>query len=290
MDIKSLRLFQHLASTLHFSKTAQAMFVSPPTLTRVITRLEQECKAPLFVRNKRSVELTTQGRYLLEFANKTLSEYAELMQSIKAQDDALTGKLSLFCSVTASQSYLPAMLDKLRQQYPLVDVQLETGDHTLAVSKVIDRQADVSLAIHTPEFPAHLAFSFIDIVPLVLIVPKTMNIERWQDMPWNDINVVMPARGPSKRIVHHWFAENNIRPRVYAQVSGNEAIVSMVALNLGVGFVPTIVLENSVVKNKVRTFTVPNIEPYQLGVCYLKEREQEPLIRSLTQTLVGKFA
>ncbi|WP_371194299.1 HTH-type transcriptional activator IlvY [Glaciecola sp. SC05] len=287
MDIKSLKLFQHLANTLHFSKTAAAMYVSPPTLTRVITRLELECEATLFVRNNRSVVLTHAGQRLLEFAEHTLSQYAVLKQELKSKEEALSGELSLYCSVTASQSYLPAMLDKLQQEYPLVDIKLDTGDHALSIDKVASGQVDISLAMQTPNFPSHVAFGKFDVVPLVLIVPKNMSVERWEDVSWQQVQVVMPARGLSMRIVNEWFVEQHIRPRIYAQVSGNEAIVSMVALGLGVGFVPSIVLENSVVKNKVRALTVPNIEPYQLGICYLKARAEEPLIKTLTQLFVS---
>ncbi|MBT1451466.1 HTH-type transcriptional activator IlvY [Glaciecola sp. XM2] len=287
MDIKSLRLFQHLANSLHFSKSAAAMYVSPPTLTRVIARLEQECKSTLFVRNNRSVALTPAGHTLLEFANETLAQFAKMQNTMQTQQDALSGELSLYCSVTASQSYMPNILDRLHQQYPLVEIKLDTGDHSLAIDKVMSRAADIALATHVPDFPSHVSFAKLDTVPLVLIVPKTLNINAWEELNWADVNVVMPTGGPSKRIVHHWFAEHNIRPHVYAQVTGNEAIVSMVALGLGVGFVPKIVLENSVVKSKVKALKVASIEPYQLGVCYLTERENEPLIKSLSQLLVS---
>jgi LysR family positive regulator for ilvC len=287
MDIKSLRLFQHLASSLHFSKTASAMYVSAPTLSRVISRLEQECKATLFVRNNRSVVLTNAGRSLLAFANETLTQYSQMLQNMQSEQKALTGELSLYCSVTASQSYMPDILEKLHQQYPLVDIKLDTGDHTLALDKVMKREVDFALAIHIPDFPSHMHFAKLDTVPLVLIVPKNMNIDTWQAMQWQSANIILPARGPSRRIVQQWFAEQSIEPHVYAQVSGNEAIVSMVALGLGIGFVPSIVLENSMVKNKVKVFEVDSIEPYQLGLCYLNERASEPLIKAVSQLLVS---
>jgi LysR family positive regulator for ilvC len=110
-----------------------------------------------------------------------------------------------------------------------------------------------------------------------------MDVNSINDISWQASNVIMPARGPSRRIVHHWFAEQNIRPRVYAKVSGNEAIVSMVSLGLGIGFVPRLVLENSTAKNKVNSIAVDNIEPYQLGLCFLKERSNEPLLKTISQ-------
>ena len=61
MNIKSLHIFVHLSQSLHFSKTAQAMNVSPSTLSRLIQRLEEELGANLLIRDNRSVLLTEAG-------------------------------------------------------------------------------------------------------------------------------------------------------------------------------------------------------------------------------------
>ena len=92
---------------------------------------------------------------------------------------------------------------------------------------------------------------------------------------------ILPESGPSKRIVHHWFAEQGIRPRIYATVAGNEAIVSMVALGCGLGIVPEVVLDHSIVGQKVNRIALDDIEPYQLGLCCLQKRADEPAIRAL---------
>lgn len=285
MDIRSLQQFQHLATSLNYSKTAAATFVSPPTLTRIIMRLEDELGVSLFKRNNRNVALTQAGRRLLVFAEETLYNYYLMQSDFKQQHAELSGELSLYCSVTAAQTYLPNILDQMRVLHPLVDIKLETGDHELALSRLTaakkEETADIAIAIHTPDFPANIQFQAIDTVPLTLIVPKTLNVSKIQDIVWQNTKVILPARGPSRRIVHHWFAEQNIRPQVYAQVSGNEAIVSMVSLGLGIGFVPRLVLENSTAKTKVQSIEVNNIEAYRLGLCYLKERANERLIQSI---------
>lgn len=287
MDIKTLKHFQHLASSLSFSKTADAMFVSPPTLTRSIMRLEQECKAVLFQRDNRNVQLTQAGRRLLVFTDETLAKYHQVKSEMVELTDELKGELSLYCSVTAAQTYLPTILDSMRARYPAIEIKLDTGDHDQALKRISDVQndnvADLAIAIHTPNFPANIQFQAIDTVPLTLIVPVSMNINKIENISWHSSNVIMPSRGPSRRIVHHWFAEHNIRPKIYANVSGNEAIVSMVSLGFGIGFVPRIVLENSTAKNRVRSIAVDNIEPYQLGLCYLKSRANEPLLKTISQ-------
>jgi LysR family positive regulator for ilvC len=281
MDIRSLELFQHVASSLHFSKTAEALFVSPSTLSRAIQRLEQECGTPLFVRDNRKVKLTAAGAKLLGFSQQTLTEWKKVKGELQQQHQQLQGELSLFCSVTASQSHLPKLLDNFRHKYPQVEIKLSTGDPALSVSKVMQQEVDAAIAIHTPDFPAELQFLSLGEIPLVLIAPKDTMLNRLEQVDWRQHSLVLPESGPSKRIVHHWFAEQGIRPRVYAKVAGNEAIVSMVALGCGLGIVPQIVLDHSSLSQKVNRITLDDIEPYQLGLCCLRKRVDEPAIQAL---------
>lgn len=287
MDIRSLSIFEHLAHSLHFAKTAKAMHLSAPTLSRIIGRLEEETGALLFVRNNRSVSLTAAGLSFLEFAQTTLLRWQELQTLLHQQQTTLSGYLRFFCSVTASQSHLPRLLNVLSSQYPQIELKLDTGDPALATNVLIDGQADMAIAIHTPNFPPQISFHQLDEIPLVLITPKSLNVSQINQIVWHENKVIMPALGPSKRIVNHWFTEQGIRPKVYASVSGNEAIVSMVSLGLGVGFVPQIVLDNSVVKSKVNRISVADIEAYRLGLCYLKSRIDDPIINAVADLFIS---
>ncbi|WP_100642809.1 HTH-type transcriptional activator IlvY [Alteromonas facilis] len=281
MELRDLQLFCHLAGSLNFSQTASAMFVSPSTLSRVIQRIEQECGAVLFERNNRRVVLTHAGQQVLEFAEPMLSQWRQLKQTLNNDGEQLKGHLRFYCSVTASQSHLPRLLDKFRQQHPLVDFKLETGDPGIAVQRVLDDKCDIAIAINAPDLPAELYFKALAKVPLVLALPKRMGISHISQIDWRKTPVVMPESGPTRRTVHHWFAEAGIRPHVYASVGGNEAIVSMVALDCGVGFVPRVVLENSALQSQVDSVEVDNIEPYELGLCCQQGRKAERLIEAM---------
>lgn len=285
MDIRTLSLFQHLAHSLHFTRTAEAMYVSPSTLSRAIQRLEDECGATLFIRDNRSVKLTAIGKQVLNFCDQFINEWRALQQNINEQNDALHGELSIFCSVTASISHLPRLLDGFKTQYPQVEIKLFTGDPAEAEHRVLTQKADLAIAIHQPEFPKELVFQELDRIPLVLILPANDNHHNWQEIDWQKTPVVLPEAGPSKHIVHQWFKRQNIQPDVYANVAGNEAIVSMVALGCGIGIVPKIVIENSVIGNKIKVLEIPDIEPYLLGLTCLSKRSEEAAIKAFMQQL-----
>ncbi len=283
MDFRSLQLFNHLATSLHFGITAEAMYVSPSTLSRVIQRLEDELGCTLFKRDNRKVALTHSGHKLLSFSKQALKDWQQLKVDLKEDNDALQGELSVFCSVTASQSHLPAMLRQFRQQHPGVDIRLITGDPALAIEKVKGKQCDLSIAIYTPDMPTDLHFTALDNVPLVLIAPREWRLTQLSQLDWTKHQVIMPETGPTRRTAYHWFAEHGIRPNVYAYVGGNEAIVSMVALECGVGFVPKVVLDHSSMANAVTQIPVEDIEPYALGLCCLQDKQNEPLINAFMQ-------
>lgn len=283
MDFRSLQLFNHLATSLHFGETAEAMYVSPSTLSRVIQRLEEECGCVLFKRDNRKVALTHSGHKLLNFASQMLSDWQALQSELRHDSQALQGEIRLYCSVTASQSHLPAVLQRFRQRYPGVDIHLVTGDPGLAIDRVKQQQCDVAIAILAPDFPTDMSFSTLDKIPLRLIAPKDWRLSHISQLDWRKHQVILPESGPSRRVVHHWFAEHGIRPNVYATVGGNEAIVSMVALGCGVGFVPQVVLDHSSLAANVSKIPVADIEAYDIGLCCLQKRRHEPLINALFQ-------
>ena len=85
MDIKNLAMFNHLAQSLHFGKTAQAMYITPSTLSRAIQRLEQTVGTRLFERNNRAVTLTPSGRLFLQFSAQTLANWQTLQSELALQ-------------------------------------------------------------------------------------------------------------------------------------------------------------------------------------------------------------
>ncbi|MDP1756123.1 MAG: LysR family transcriptional regulator, partial [Pseudohongiella sp.] len=146
MDLKDLRYFLHLSKSLHFAKSSRELHISPSGLTRAIQRLEQELDVMVFERDNRTVALTQAGLLLRDYARQTLGDYSRLKTSIQEQSQDLRGRLSLFCSVTASYSFLHDLLDRFRIDYPNIELQLHTGDSAEALQRVTDEMDDVVIA------------------------------------------------------------------------------------------------------------------------------------------------
>ncbi|KFI14000.1 HTH-type transcriptional activator IlvY [Vibrio coralliilyticus] len=285
MNIKSLQLFIHLCDSKSFAKTASAMHVSPSALSRQVQKLEAETGQELFVRDNRSVELTPAAKKLLPVALKILGEWQNLNAQLQGHEEELKGEIRLFCSVTASYSHLPELLSEFRLQHPFIEFKLSTGDPAQAINKVLNDEVDVAISAQPEALPAKLKFETISEIPLSVIAPvgvSHFSEELQKDKPnWSSIPFIVPESGTARDRANTWFKAMRIKPNIYAQVSGHEAIVSMVALGCGVGIAPDVVINNSPVKEKIQRLKVASIKPFKLGVCCKRSQLDNPLVKAL---------
>lgn len=286
MNIKSLEVFLSLVESKNFAQTAKQQHLSPSALTRQIQKLEQSLDTLLFVRDNRGVELTDAGKKLIPVAQKITQEWQQFQLQIKGKDLDLHGNLRLFCSVTASFSHLPALLTNFRNTYPYIDLKLSTGDPAQALDKLFDAQADIVISALPSPPPARLAYRIIGDISLSIIAPVAESSFSTQleakHIDWQKVPFIIPETGIARDRCDHWFKEMKIKtPNIYAQVSGHEGVVSMVALGLGIGIAPDVVIDNSPIKDKVRRINLKPVKSFELGLCCLKSQLETPLIKAL---------
>lgn len=278
MDFNELKLFLHLSSTLNFNKTSRDCFISPSTLSRSIKRLEDELEYKLFERDNRSVELTESGKIFQSYARDTLSKYQSMMNTLSGTQKDISGTLKVFCSVTASYTFMRELVNKFRNLYPDVHIKLSTGAAADAIKQTLSNEVDISMSAKPTTLPKGLLFKTVSLNRLVFIVSK----ERL------DLNIidkstplVVPDHGVARKIFDQWARENGITPNIYSEVSGNEAILSMVSLGCGIGIVPQIVLENSPFKEYISVLNEDNeLGTYEVGVCATKRKLQIPVVQA----------
>ncbi|MBU1405930.1 MAG: HTH-type transcriptional activator IlvY [Proteobacteria bacterium] len=283
MDMEELKLFRHLAESLHFGKTSRACHVTPSALTRTIQRIEAEVGERLFDRDNRSVRLTRAGEGLKQYAEESIERWKTLKESL-ASDTALHGDISLYCSVTAAYSILPGILSRFRTACPEVHIKLQTGDAAQGVARLRNNEVEVIIDA-LPDKQAHgLEFMPLTETPLVFIAPPAFPETVIRDGPeidWRKTPLIVAEQGLSRERLDRWFAAKKILPNIYAQVAGNEAIIAMVSLGCGVGVVPLLVLEKSPLQEQITVLEVfPRLAPFSLGVCTVKKNLRNPKIQA----------
>jgi LysR family positive regulator for ilvC len=290
MNWRTLEQFLAVAEILHFGRASDGCHVSPSTLSRTIQHLESELGVTLFERDNRSVHLTPAGRTFQQYARETLEQWELLRHSLMMESGELRGNISIYCSVTASYSFLYDLLSEFRLRHPHVELRLHTGDPARAIDRVLEGDEDMAITARPEALPRQLAFKSIARSPLVFIAPCTP--QAWlpcsllspRHEEWRHAPMILSESGLAREHVNAWFRRLEIKPHIYARVSGNEAIVSMVALGFGIGVVPKIVLDNSPLSDRVHQLDVrPTLPPFDVGLCVTDKKLKNPLIHALWQ-------
>ncbi|WOJ93476.1 HTH-type transcriptional activator IlvY [Congregibacter variabilis] len=291
MDSKSLEIFLAVYGNLSFTQTAVEQHLSVSAVSRCVLRLEEELGERLFDRDRRGMTATSGARRLQPVAERMLSEWRSLQDSLGA-DGALQGELRIFCSVTATHRLLSPLLAAYREAYPQVHILLQTGDQADGIERVRRGSSDVSVIARPESLSASFAFSPLASTPLCLCLPLVdcelqgringlKGKALWsalEDAPW-----VLPERGVSKELIDRWLQGRFLRqPPVYARVAGHEAIVAMVSLGLGVAVLPRLVIDASGLASSLRVLSLNNdLPPFEIGLCARQRRRADPLIDGL---------
>ena len=300
MQQKDLELFITLCETLHFARAGDLMHMSPSAVSRHLQRIEQELGVVLLERDNRRVLLTREGAIFKRHAEQMLSGWQALHSELYSDVVSLSGEISLYCSVTAAYSVLVNIMEHMRRRYPDIELNLHTGDEAVAIERVAAGKEDIVIAAHPEQLSQRLNFLTLTHSPLVFIQPvvscqsEALLAEAQaagSTIPWRRLPFILQEAGLARRQLEKWFDQQGVEPMIYAQVSGHEAIVSMVALGLGVGMVPELVLQSSPLADRVRVIDVqPPLRPYAVGLCSLKGQERRDLIRAFWDCAKSAYA
>ncbi len=181
--------------------------------------------------------------------------------------------------MTASYSFLYKILTEFRVRHPGIAIKLHTGDPAQSIERVLAGYEDIAIATKPDHMPAGISFKPIADSPLVFICAKQQT--DWNRIRWDDIPIIIPEEGLARERLNTWFNAQAIKPTIYAEVKGNEAIVSMVSLGFGVGVLPKIVVDNSPLANQVELFSMqPDLGPYSMGICVMEKRLKSPILNA----------
>jgi LysR family positive regulator for ilvC len=288
MDTDALRLFLHLSHSLHFGRTSRDCHVSASALSRGIQRLEVEAGAALFTRDSRRVELTEAGQRMQLLANELLGRWDQLLSGLARSGPALRGTLSLFCTVTAAHSLLPALLVRFRAAHPEVTLRLETGYAADALERLLRDEVDVAVAALPDSLPPRLLTRMIAQTPLLFVAPASAlpGLSDARAPDFTQLPMILPEHGIARARIDRWFRNKRLVPKVYGEVSGHEAILALIKLGCGVGVVPELVLEKSPLRAELRVLDVrPRLPAFRVGACIKRAALKAPLIEAFWSSI-----
>lgn len=145
MNLRDLKYVIAVAETKHFGKAAERCFVSQPTLSGQIKKLESELGVALFERTNRSVEVTSIGETIVEHARQMMEQSNVIVQLAQAHQDPLAGPLRVGAIPTLSPYLMPLILVPLKEQYPQMRLVLSEEMTDSLLERLHQHEIDAAL-------------------------------------------------------------------------------------------------------------------------------------------------
>lgn len=172
MDLYQLKHFLALAETLNYRRTAEAVFIAQPALTRQIQQLERDVGAQLFRRDKRTVTLTPAGAYLQQEARRLIEQLEQAFRKTAQIHRGEAGEIRIGHASSAMQSILPRLLATIRDQTPDLRALLMETTNRFQMAALQNREIDVGFSPNVIT-PADISSRIIYAENFVVILPES---------------------------------------------------------------------------------------------------------------------
>lgn len=153
MNLRDLKYIVAVAETRHFGRAAARCFVSQPTLSGQIKKLEDELEVVIFERTNRSVEVTPAGESILAHARLALEQANAIEQVARAHQDPMAGPLRVGAIPTLSPYLMPLILVPLKRAYPKLTLALSEEVTDTLLSRLQRHEIDAALLATPVEEP-----------------------------------------------------------------------------------------------------------------------------------------
>lgn len=276
MDIRHLEYFIEVAKHLNFTKAANALHISQPSLSKTIKNMEEELGVPLFYRAFRQLELTDAGKALLQNAKKVLLAYEQLTSELNDVMDLKKGEIRIGIPPIIGAAFCSSIISQYIDLYPLINVTLTEVGTKKIKDGIDDSSLDVGFVCNNPHYYKGVKSIPILKDPLKLVAHKNHPLSRKKTISLAELeheSFIMYRQDFSlyDSIIERCQA-NGFFPNIVCESSQKDFIIEMVEAKLGIALLPSQIcrkLENETIK--AIPFENPEIF-LELGMIWKKDK------------------
>lgn len=267
MDFKQLEAFVYVVKLKSFSKAAQCIYLTQPTISAHINSLERELDTKLIERGTKYVYPTKPGSILYQYAERMLNLREDAACAVKNYNKELRGSLNICASTVPSQYVLPKVLAAFREEYPNVVFNIQRQDSGEVVESILQRNAEIGFTGTSGE-EKDIVFEEFTSDRLVIIAPNT---EKYRQIPQDSFDLNLLRREPmvlreegsgTRKESEYFLSLAGIEPQelnIVAQFSDPDSIKHAVSQGLGISIISKAAVEDYVNFGQILTFRLKNI-------------------------------
>jgi DNA-binding transcriptional LysR family regulator len=242
VDIDQLKTFVEVSRQKSFSRAAEKLHVTQPSISAQIRSLETFLGQRLLERGGGKVTLTAAGRVFEPFAENTLSRLNHMVLTLADLERMPRGALTVSANDSTALYVLPVFFSKFRKQYPRVALNIVRAERSRSLELVLDREVEFGV-VSLPLKDKRLHVEVIHNDEYVLVTPANHPLAEFESVTLQQVaqhRLLMMKQGRKREHLDELFAEQKLLPRIAMELDSNELLKRLIMKEMGIGFLPRI--------------------------------------------------
>lgn len=266
--LQQLRILKAIATEKNFTKAADVLYISQPSLSKQIKKLEKTLDTLLINRERNKISLTESGEVLLQYSERILVLCEESCRAITDLKNGERGNLTVGASQTIGTYLMPRILALFNQNYPQIDLKVQVNSTSLIAKDVIHREIDIALVGGeiSDDLKKNLTIESFVSDELSLIISKSHPFAKKKIINKEDLYcldfITLNSNSTIKKFIDNILSQNAIdtkQLRTILQLNSIESIKTAVGLGVGAAFVSSSAIEKEIQLQTIAILKIDNI-------------------------------
>lgn len=266
--LQQLRILKAVAREKNFTKAAEVLYLSQPSLSKQIKTLEKNLDIILINRENNKISLTENGQVFLQYSERILALCEESCRALIDLKNGDRGSLTIGASQTIGTYLMPRILALFAQNYPQIDLKVQVNSTPVIATNILKREIDI--AVVGGEIPDKLKKNltikhFVD-DEINLIIPKSHPFAKKKKINKEDLYylnfITLNSNSTIGKFIDNLLIQNQIETKqlkVIMQLNSIEGIKTAVSLGLGAAFVSSAAIEKEIELKTIEILKIENI-------------------------------
>ena len=286
MNLNQLYYFSKLAAEEHYTKAAEELGISQPTLSHAISLLEKELGTKLFEKQGRNVVLTKYGRIFREYADESIRVLDAGVKKVRALTGQTEGLIELGYIYTLGSEFVPALVsDFIRTHEELrVKFHFTVGNTSEVIRGLKEGRFDIGFC-SMAERESGIKFTPVGTENLVVVVPKghPLSYERGVDLEQAAAypQIFYTENSGLRPVVDRMFEQIRVKPDIAYEIEEDGCMAGLVAQNFGIAVMPEIP-----VLRQLNVDVIPILNQHEKRYVYMaraKDAYHSPLVQRFAE-------
>ncbi|PEJ21532.1 LysR family transcriptional regulator [Bacillus pseudomycoides] len=275
IELRQLEYFVAVSNELHFTKAAEKLNISQPSLSQQIRALEHEIGMPLFDRIGKKISLTEAGRILLSHSKKVFHEVEQAYAAIQDLNGLQQGKLTIGALLTTVNYLLPPAILNFNALYPNIELSvlgLRTGEIR---EKLLQNELDIGITFLPVQDKEIISIPLYQ-NELTLVVPTNHELTQHTTVTMGVLQkypiILLPKNFFLTQLIRSHCQNFNFTPKPILEISTMESLIHMVSKGMGITVLPKPYIDflqsNSIQAIKIKNHTAT----IEIGIIYRKDK------------------